>query len=327
MKQSLLTGLLVVASFLAKAHPGIGIVKDSKGNIYYTDLKQVWKIDPVTQKQAVVVHGVHTHELFIDANDDLYGEHLWYNGEALDTWGHYVWRLRSNGLLDTVVRPSAGFLENYSFVRDSLGNMYWVQRFASTSRIQQAAASGKVTTLAEGKFKNIRWIYATPGGTVYFIDLTDLYKIENGQLQLVAAKLEERTSLTGFTDLQHNVYGIWPDREGNIYVAILGGQAVKKIAPDGAVKEVVYSPGLWRPSAGIFDNNGNMWLMETNAVNEVRVRKITKEALTKAPPAMTNILNKARPVAILAAGLFLLTFLCYVIIKRTRKRKPVTVVC
>lgn len=29
------------------AHPGIGIVMDSKGNVFYTDLKQVWKIDPL----------------------------------------------------------------------------------------------------------------------------------------------------------------------------------------------------------------------------------------------------------------------------------------
>lgn len=32
--------------FTALAHPGIGIVMDSKGNVFYTDLKQVWKISP-----------------------------------------------------------------------------------------------------------------------------------------------------------------------------------------------------------------------------------------------------------------------------------------
>jgi len=37
---------LFLISVLGIAHPGIGIVKDSKGNIFYTDLKQVWKISP-----------------------------------------------------------------------------------------------------------------------------------------------------------------------------------------------------------------------------------------------------------------------------------------
>jgi len=43
-------------------HPGIGIVKDSKGNIYYTDLSRVWKIAP-DGKRSAVVNKVHTHEL------------------------------------------------------------------------------------------------------------------------------------------------------------------------------------------------------------------------------------------------------------------------
>ncbi|MBS1544887.1 MAG: hypothetical protein JST14_14725 [Bacteroidetes bacterium] len=43
-------GLLVMMQALlllqlAHAHPGIGIVQDSRGNIYYTDLKQVLKLD------------------------------------------------------------------------------------------------------------------------------------------------------------------------------------------------------------------------------------------------------------------------------------------
>jgi hypothetical protein len=54
------------------AHPGIGIVKDKKGNIYYTDLKQVWKIDRDGMK-SVAVANVHTHELYVDQDDNLYG--------------------------------------------------------------------------------------------------------------------------------------------------------------------------------------------------------------------------------------------------------------
>lgn len=84
MKKLLVACCLVVAAITLTAHPGIGIVKDSKGNIFYTDLKQVWKITPDAIK-TIAVKGVHTHELFIDEQDNLFGEHLWYNGEAKDT--------------------------------------------------------------------------------------------------------------------------------------------------------------------------------------------------------------------------------------------------
>ena len=59
------------------SHPGVGIVMDSKGDVYFTDLKHVWKLAP-DGKKNIVVSNVHTHELWIDANDNLYGEHLWY---------------------------------------------------------------------------------------------------------------------------------------------------------------------------------------------------------------------------------------------------------
>src|SRR5689334_20923224 len=171
MKVFLICNFLFLISCSLFAHPGIGIVKDSKGNIYYTDLKQVWKIN-TEGKRSVVVSGVHTHELFIDKNNNLFGEHLWYNGEKLDTWGHYLWRLNRDGILDTIIKPAEGFLENYSFYQDSLGNMYSVQRFKPKSKIIKTAPNGAVTILAEKEFKDIRWMFVTPGGTLYFVDLT-----------------------------------------------------------------------------------------------------------------------------------------------------------
>lgn len=63
--------LIFLLPAIGQAHPGVGIVKDSKGNIFYTDLKQVWKIS--NGIKAVVLPNVHTHELYIDKNDNLYG--------------------------------------------------------------------------------------------------------------------------------------------------------------------------------------------------------------------------------------------------------------
>ena len=92
---------------IAVAHPGIGIVQDSSGNVYFTDLKQVWKITPNGEK-SVVVPNVHTHELCIDSEDCLYGEHLWYEGDATKKWGHRVWCLKSDGTLSDVIEAREG---------------------------------------------------------------------------------------------------------------------------------------------------------------------------------------------------------------------------
>jgi hypothetical protein len=94
MRAIILAALVLPAA--AMAHPGVGIVEDSAGNVFYTDLAQVWRIAPDGTK-TVAVPKVHTHELAIDADNTLYGEHLWYNGETANTWGHRVWKRAPDG--------------------------------------------------------------------------------------------------------------------------------------------------------------------------------------------------------------------------------------
>ena len=175
MRKLLISSFLFLISFTVTAHPGIGIVKDSKGNIYYTDLAKVWKIS-LDGSKTVVVSGVHTHELYIDEHDNLYGEHLWYNGESKDTWGHYVWCLKNTGELVKEIKPTEGFLSNYSFVRDSSGNMYWVERF-TTSRIMKKTKDGAITKLIEGNFGFISWLTCIKNGSLYFTESNKLHKL------------------------------------------------------------------------------------------------------------------------------------------------------
>jgi len=169
------------------AHPGVGIVMDSRGNVFYTDLKQVWKLSPAGRK-TVVVPGVHTHELYIDAQDNLYGEHLWYEGERTDRWGHYVWRLSADGRLEQIIPPRQGFLTDYgySFVRDAAGNMYWAAR-GPVTQIQKRAPDGTASTFARASFRNVRWMTASPDGTVYLVDYQDLVRITpDGKIAILA---------------------------------------------------------------------------------------------------------------------------------------------
>jgi hypothetical protein len=79
----------------------------------------------------------------MDSAGNLYGEHLWYNGERLNTWAHYVWSLKKDGRVVKLIGSKDWFLENYSFVRDDTGNMYWVERW-QTNRIKKKSPAGGV---------------------------------------------------------------------------------------------------------------------------------------------------------------------------------------
>ena len=304
--------ILFISTQQTFAHPGVGIVVDSKNNIYYTDLEHVWKLTP-DGKKSIAVRKVHTHELYIDANDNLYGEHLWYNGERINTWGHYVWCFRNNNKLDTVNGPSAGFLKDYSFVRDKNENMYWVERDPINS-FKKKSRDGNISVLLTGKFKDVRWMHATKKGIIYFIDLDDLYKINiTGKLLLIAKNISRNTPAFRIYDGKHSLMGIWTDNVENIYVANFSGQVVKRISQDGKVENFVYSNTPWSPTGGKFDNEGNLWLLEYSLTNKARVRKIIPSEFNKAETAPVIINNYILPVSIIAiiflAVIFLRRFL------------------
>jgi len=280
MKRLLWIAALALAPVVAQAHPGVGIVMDSRGNVYYTDLKQVWKIAP-DGKKSVAVPNVHTHELYLDAEDNLYGEHLWYEGEATDKWGHYVWRLSADGKLTQIIPPRQGFRDDYrdfSFVRDRAGNMYWAVREAKPIVIRRVAPNGKITDLAVGAgLRDVRWMTAAPDGTVYFTDGPDLVRIlPDGKTTRLARNLKEQVWWLFWVNDTHNLMGLWTDAGGNVYVAVQGARKVKRVSTEGRVEVVAESPLGWAPTGGLVAPSGDLWLLEY-AVNAVHVRRLSPD--------------------------------------------------
>jgi sugar lactone lactonase YvrE len=268
--------VLLGATAGATAHPGIGIVQDSRGNIYFTDLRQVWKVAP-DGKKSVAVPGVHTHELCIDAQDNLYGEHLWYEGDATKKWGHRVWRLKPDGSVSDIIPAREGFLRDYSFVRDAGGNMYWAEAGQETV-FKKRALDGKITTLATGPFPAVSWLTATPHGTVYFMTAGDLRRpTPDGKITLVASRLTGKTPPPSTVAIRHYHMGLWCDREGSVYVAVAAERLVLRVDAEGKTKVVARSESPWSPSGGMFDRDGNLWLLEYGSGNAVRARRIDRE--------------------------------------------------
>jgi hypothetical protein len=258
--------LLFAVTAAAYAHPPVGIAVDRAGNVYYSDLKQVWRQSPDGRK-AVVVPNVHTHELYLDAAGNLYGEHLWYEGEAIDRWDYYVWRRSPDGRVQTVYGPKREFRTSYSFVRDAAGNHYWADR-------DHNAIMRNDKVLARGKFRDVRWMTATPNGTVYFIDAVDLMEVKpNGATRTLARNLSASRLLRPDIGAHHLLMGLWTDPRGNVYVADYAHGEVKRVAPDGRVAVIAKSHLPWSVVGGTFAPNGELWLLEWSVGNDVRVRK------------------------------------------------------
>lgn len=275
MSRVVLTFFISVTwTITAAAHPGVGIVMDSKQNVFYTDLKHVWKIDK-TGKRTIAVENVHTHELYLDKHDNLFGEHLWYEGEASDKWGFYIWRLTPNGKIERVVPATEGFPIDYSFVRDDQ-HMFVADREKSCQRIIKTN-NRETVVHSKGCFKNIRWFTRSRKGNLYLIDGPDLKKIDtNGNIEVLAPSIAEKKASQFAVSDQHAAMGLWTDKEENVYVAIYGARLVKKVTPDKKVSEVIHTSFRWSPTGGLLADNGDLWLLEASPLNEVRVERITK---------------------------------------------------
>ena len=268
-----LAGLAVAAP--ARAHPGVGIVMDRRGNVFYTDLARVWKIGADGRK-TVAVASVHTHELWLDHEGSLYGEHLWYEGDATKRWGYRVWRRSPDGTVTDVLPARSGFRSDYSFVRDAGGASYWFEREHKPPRFRKRSAGGVASTLAEcASCRDVRWMTAAADGTVYFVDRTDLHEISPaGVIRLRAAHLGRRTATHPQAGDRHIVMGLWTDGARGVYAAIYGAGEVKRIAPDGRVTVVARSRFPWSPSGGMIAPNGDLWILEYSVTNAARARRI-----------------------------------------------------
>jgi hypothetical protein len=265
--------ILLLAEVAAEAHPGVGIVQDRRGNVFFTDLKQVWRITADGQ-MSVWVPDVHTHELCLDAEDDLYGEHLWGTGGG---WRHRVWCMKRDGTLIEVLSAREGFLRDYGFVRDGAGNMYWADRSEKIS-IKKRSPDGKITTHATADFRVVQWMTATRDGVLFLMDGGDLRRVApEGNVTTVVARLSEHKPPPADVAERNYHMGLWTDKDGSVYVAVARERLVIRVGADGKTEVVARSGESWSPSGGMFDRDGNLWLLEYDAANAVRARRIGRD--------------------------------------------------
>ena len=266
--------LFCLLPILAYAHPGIGIVKDSKGIIYYSDLQQVWKIE--NGLKTIAVPGVHSHELYMDSADNLYGEHVIYKDEGANVFQHYLWVLKSNGSFDTVLGPKQAYLlDDYSLARDRNGAEYFMKRFPrqiDTTHLYKRWPDGRETVFATGNFKGITWLHPQGDGSLLYILNNNVYRVSPaGGVTCLAKGIGNTKPSFAFSKNNITTWGAWEDTAKNVYVAVFSDQTVRKIDSAGNISDYYRSAGHWTPIHGVFDNAGQLWVLESSDINEVRV--------------------------------------------------------
>jgi hypothetical protein len=285
------------------------MVRDSKGVIYYSDLEQVWRLKD--GKKSIAVPNVHTHELYIDTNDNLYGEHLWFIGGNND-FKHYYWMLGGNGSLDTISRPQLAYRQiDFPLARDRQGNGFYVKEFVTapdTTHIFKMDKNGRESIFASGGFAGIKWLHPQPDGSLLYVLRNQVHKVyENGA----------GSKAFPFAAAGSTLGGAWQDSSGNIYVALFEKGIIRKLSGSGAATTVYTSPGGWSPVFGLFDEKNTLWVLEYSRANEARVVPARKAA----PAEVRQSWVFPRPLLVTALLVLFIGVVYQFIIRRKAQRK------
>jgi DNA-binding beta-propeller fold protein YncE len=253
----------------ACAHPGWGIVLDQQGNLFYTDLENVWRMDAAGRKTVAVAH-VHTHELALDRAGNLYGEDSRNEGSKLR---HRLWKRSPTGQISDVRPWTEGFREDYGIARDAAGATYFLRHVAGqNNQVYQRTASGQLRRLAPGyPFPYIvNQLAVAPDNSVYVASGGSLLRLDTqGNVRTIARNLAP-------TNGRHALMGIWPDAQDNVYVADLERRRYLRVRANGTVETLMQSPVFWQPTGLVQAPNGAFWVLEYSAT-QARVRRIVEQ--------------------------------------------------
>ena len=268
MRGLAISALLLLGSATAmSAHPAAAIVRDRAGNVYYSDLEQIWRIAPNGRK-SVVVPDVHSHELALDSAGNLYGEDSEYLGG--DNYRHRLWKRAPNGRITDVVPWTNGLHRTFGVVRDGRGYSYYSACYERECIIRRRSPTGAAEVLTTQRFvgprsyrTNINWLAVGNDGSLYFIQGRDLRAVDpRGHVRTVRANVGDMP------------FGMWVDGSNNVYVAVNGSRSIVRVARDGSARVVATTPKGWGPTGVTVAPDGSLWILEYSTDNRVRVRRV-----------------------------------------------------
>ncbi|HEX8174671.1 MAG TPA: hypothetical protein VF543_06090 [Pyrinomonadaceae bacterium] len=279
----------------ARAHPAWGIAVDNQGQVYFSDLTTVWKIDArgtVTVFRAAADR--HIHDLNIDEAGNLYGADNSYE-PSTQRFFSAIWKMTPAGGFTYLLPPTVDPPEGISIWKDRDGNSYHATNYpGSELLVLKRGADGNVTVLVGNSSAARQYKQGVPyslggmafgtDGALYFTHGANVSKLAtNGTLTQLARNLtKEKTSANqsgGGSATQ--LLGIAVDAQGNAFVADHGNRRVLKIMPNGQTSTVLQAEESWFPT-GVALKGSELYILEIGQTDPyhplgTRVRRLSPD--------------------------------------------------
>lgn len=296
----LLAMLYLFLSIDVVAHPASGIVLDRAGNVYFSDLETIWKLDTAGKLSVfrAGVSGRHVHELAIDAQDNIYGADLSYESQKFIS---DIWKMTPDGRFQYLLEPTDKPLRALSIWRDREGNNYFIEQNNHTKTqtlLLRRTPDGKVTTFAGGayghadgkgtaaKFSSVGGVAFGPDGILYLADGASLRRVAmDGAVITLASGLDARTKEdkpTSLVGAYGNLAGVAVDSANNVYVADAGNRRLLRVNRDGKVDVLLRTDPPFFPNGVAAGPGGDIYVLEVgftlpSSMSGPRVRKLTAD--------------------------------------------------
>jgi hypothetical protein len=278
---------LFVPARAASAHPGSGIIVDSRRHVYFVHTGVgVLKVDP--EGRLLRQEGPGFHFMAIDPDGRFQGQR---------------WPRFPDGEIRVVGRnPSLLLASSFPLTIGPDGALYYPEAKGDGHvHMMRLTPMGRPTTFAilpvateigpDGKPVRARWIHglaAAPDGTLYYAEQHAVRRIgKDGSVSLVAGDITVPGCVRppAASDERHGpvLRGLDVAADGSLYVAASGCSAVLKITPAGAVSVVLRASDAWSPT-GIVVVRDDLYVLEFRHIETERaqewlprVRKLSRD--------------------------------------------------
>jgi len=245
------------------SHPAWGIVVDANGQIYFSDLETIYKID--SQGKLSIfragVSGRHVHDLSIDAGGNIYG---WENVYEPQTEKHLraFWKMSPKGEYTEIVSLTENPPLGISIWRDSGGNTYSVEPWNNEkkeTKIIKRTTDGKTSVFAGGKygyldgqkekaeFNVITDMAFGKDNTIYLTNDDKVRKIDRFGMVTTIYRNETTNQKQNNPEPFSRLYGLDVDKENNVLAADFANNRLLKISSDGKISTFLKSEKDWSP--------------------------------------------------------------------------------
>ncbi len=292
--------MCVLQADSVSAHPAWGIVVDSQGQVYFSDIEAVWKID--RQENVSVfragVSGRHVHNITIDAEDSIYGVDNTYDPQT-ETYPRALWKMTPKGEFSYLVPMTNSLPIGRSVWQDSGGNTYSVEPYNSEkkeTKIMKRTPDGTVSLFAGGKygyadgqkdkaeFSVITDMAFGRDEAIYLTDTDRVRKIDKSGTVTTIYRGGGSPSNQQNPESYSRLFGLTVDEQNNVYVADYGNRRVLKITSSGAVSTEASAEQPWSPT-GVALKDHNLYILEFGftapSTFTPRVRKLSSDGSIK----------------------------------------------